>query len=135
MEEMTLRVPVTIKARLTPDLKEKLTAEINEALKNVQTDLQQLEFQARRMIDEQAKVDVTALPQLNANIEAERIKMLNFKQDAEARMERLNQLEIGTEIVQGNLDRTLTVKIGDDLHKLMGAEILLEDGKITAFRM
>lgn len=135
MEEITLRVPVTIKARFTPDLKEKLAAEINEALNNVQTDLQQLEFRARRMIDEQAKVDVNVLPQLNANIEAERIKMLNFKNDAETRMERLNELEFGAEIVQGNLDREITVKVGDDLHKLMGAEILLEDGKIAVLRM
>lgn len=135
MEEMTLRVPVTIKAILTPDLKEKLTSEIEEALRNVQLDLQQLEFKARRTIDEQAKIDVTALPQVNANIEADRIKMINFKLEAEARMERLNQLDIGTEIVQGTLDRTVTVKIGDDLHKFMGAEILLEDGKVSAFRM
>ncbi|MBF1324628.1 MAG: 16S rRNA processing protein RimM, partial [Megasphaera micronuciformis] len=26
------------------------------------------------------------------------------------------------------------VKVGDDLNKLMGLEILLEDGKVAAFR-
>jgi hypothetical protein len=44
------------------------------------------------------------------------------------------QLEIGAEIVQGTMERFITVSVGDDLHKLMGSEILLEDGKVIAFR-
>ncbi|WP_295260525.1 YlqD family protein, partial [Veillonella sp.] len=35
---------------------------------------------------------------------------------------------------QGTLEQTVTVKIGDNLDAMMGAEILLEDGKIVAFR-
>ena len=135
MQEMTLRVPVTVKAKLTEDLKTKLTEELNEAIKNVDLELQQLEFQAKRMLGEQAKVDPQALPELRAQIDAERFKRLDFKRDAEGRLEHLQKLELGSEIVQGNLDRTVTLKIGDDLHKYMGAEILLEDGKIIAFRM
>ena len=44
------------------------------------------------------------------------------------------ELSLGTEIPQGTLEQTVTVKIGDDLDAMMGAEILLEDGKIVAFR-
>ncbi len=135
MEEMTLRVPVNIKARVTAALKEKLAADINEALKNVELELQQLEFHAKRMLHEQEKADPQALPQLRSYLDNERIKRLDFRREAQDRLEHLGRLETGAEIGQGTLDRTVTLKIGDDLHKLMGAEILLEDGKIVAFRM
>ncbi len=32
------------------------------------------------------------------------------------------------------MEQTITVKIGDNLDALMGSEILLEDGKVVAFR-
>ena len=51
------------------------------------------------------------------------------------RLKETAQLEIGTEIVQGNIDRLITVSVGDNLQqRMMRAEILLEDGKIIAFR-
>ncbi len=135
MDEIKLRVPVAIKALVTKDLKDKMRAEIQEALKNVELELQQLEFHSKRVLSEQAKVDIQALPQLRSQMEAERVKRLEFKRESEARLEHLEQLALGSEILQGNLDRTVDLKIGDDLHKIMGAEILLEDGKIIAFRM
>lgn len=49
-------------------------------------------------------------------------------------MKDAKELSLGTEIPQGTLEQTVTVKIGDNLDALMGAEILLEDGKIVAFR-
>ena len=48
-------------------------------------------------------------------------------------MKDAQELTLGTEIPQGTLEQTVTVKIGDNLDAMMGAEILLEDGKIVAF--
>ena len=49
-------------------------------------------------------------------------------------MKEAEKLEIGSEIAQGQMEQTITVKIGDNLDALMGSEILLEDGKVVAFR-
>ena len=46
-------------------------------------------------------------------------------------MKDAQELTLGTEIPQGTLEQTVTVKIGDNLDAMMGAEILLEDGKIV----
>ena len=135
MDEMTLRVPVGVKSILTTQLRNQLKTEMEEALKNIDLELQQLEFQAKRMIAEQSKVNPDNLPRLYDHLDAERFKRLDFQRETQERLERLEKLEIGSEISQGTLDRTVTLKIGDDLHKFMGAEILLEDGKIVAFRM
>jgi hypothetical protein len=108
---------------------------MDEALKNVELELQQLEFQEKRMVAEQHKVDVNGLPQLYAYLDTERSKRTDFKRDTIEQLEHLEKLELGSEIPRGTLDGLVTVKIGDNLRKYMGAEILVEDGVIIAFRM
>ena len=100
----------------------------------VEQDLQQIEFQAKRLLSEQAKIDAQGLIQLRQQIEEEKQKRLNFKADVAAKLKDAEKLELGSEISQGTMEQTITVKVGDDLDALMGSEILLEDGKIVAFR-
>lgn len=134
MESMTLKCPVTIKAKVTEDLKKELSTEIQEKIKQADVELQQIEFHAKRIMAEQAKQDAQGLVQLRHQVEAERQKRLEFKNRLLDKMKETAQLEIGSEIVQGTLERIIEVKVGDQLPQLMNAEILLEDGKVLAFR-
>lgn len=134
MEEMTVRVPVAIKSKVTEGLKAKLIADLQQRLDLVEQDLQQIEFQAKRLLSEQAKIDAQGLIQLRQQIEEEKQKRLNFKADVAAKLKDAEKLELGSEISQGTMEQTITVKVGDDLDALMGSEIMLEDGKIVAFR-
>lgn len=134
MEEMTLRVPVAVKAKVTETLKSKILADLHSRLEMVDQDLQQIEFQAKRMLSEQAKIDAQGLIQLRQQIEEEKAKRLHFKEDVTAKLKEAEELEIGSEVPQGTMEQSITVKIGDDLDALMKAEILLEDGKIVSFR-
>ena len=86
------------------------------------------------MLSEQAKIDAQGLVQIRQQIDAEQQKRLAFKEDVTAKLKEAQELTIGTEVPQGNLEQQITVKVGDDLNAMMGAEILLEDGKIIAFR-
>ena len=134
MEEMTVRVPVTIKSKVTESLKAKLIADLQQRLDMVEQDLQQIEFQAKRLLSEQAKIDAQGLIQLRQQIEEEKQKRMNFKAEVAAKLKDAQTLEIGSEIAQGTMEQTVTIKVGDNLDALMGSEILLEDGKIIAFR-
>lgn len=134
VENLTIKCPVTVKAKVTEDLKAHLAAEIQEAIRKADLELQQIEFHAKRMMAEQAKQDAQGLIGLRQQIDAERQKRLDFKNHMLEKLKETAQLEIGAEVVQGTMDRVVTVSIGDDLHKLMATEILLEDGKIIAFR-
>lgn len=134
VENLTIKCPVTVKAKVTEDLKAHLAAEIQEAIRKADLELQQIEFHAKRMMAEQAKQDAQGLVGLRQQIEAERQKRLDFKNHMLEKLKETAQLEIGAEVVQGTMDRIVTVSVGDDLHKLMATEILLEDGKIIAFR-
>lgn len=134
MEEMTIRVPVTIKSKVTEDLKVKLAADLQHRLDLVEQDLQQLEFQAKRLESEQAKLDLQGIIQLRQQIEENKNQRLSIKADVAAKLKEVEKLDLGSEINQGTFERSVTVKVGDDFDSLMGSEILLEDGKIVAFR-
>ena len=134
MESITLKCPVTIKARVTEELKKTMAAEIQDGLKKAEMELQQIEFHAKRVLSEQAKLDAQGLIALRQQIEDEKQKRLEFKSHMTEKLKATADLEIGAEIVQGTLEQIVTVKVGDDLHKFMAAEILLEDGKVLAFR-
>lgn len=134
MDSITLKCPITIKAKVTEALKKQMAGEIQDAIKKADVELQQIEFHAKRVMAEQAKQDAQGLVALRQQIEGEKQKRMEFKNHMLDKLKETAQLEIGAEIVQGNLERIVTVNVGDDLHKVMGAEILLEDGKVMAFR-
>ncbi|KGF48305.1 16S rRNA processing protein RimM [Veillonella montpellierensis DNF00314] len=134
MEEMTLRVPVTVKAKVTETLKNNILSDLKTRLTMVEQELEQIEVQAKRMLTEQAKIDAQGLIELRQQIEDEKQKRLQFKVEVTAKLEEAEQLEIGSEIAQGTIEQTITVKVGDNLDDCMKSEILLEDGKIIAFR-
>lgn len=134
MEQITLKIPVTIKAKVTDDLKKRLAAEMQEAVNKIDIELQQIDFQAKRIMAEQAKIDPQGLVSIRQQVEEEKQKRLDAKTQYLERIKELAQLEIGVEIVQGQVESVVTLKTGDNLHVAMGTEILLEDGKIIAIR-
>lgn len=134
MESMTLKCPVTIKAKVTEELKKKLSEEIQQNIKQADLELQQIEFHAKRVMAEQAKTDAQGLVGLRHEIEGEKQKRLEFKNHLLEKLKETSKLEIGSEIIQGTLERIIEVKVGDEIPEIMSAEILLEDGKIMAFR-
>ncbi len=134
MESMILKCQVAVKAKVTEQLKARLAAEIQDAIRKADMELQQIEFHGKRAMAEQAKQDAQGLTALRQQIEEEKAKRLDFKAHMTEKLKETAALEPGSEIVQGNLDRMVTVSVGDNLHEIMSAEILLEDGKIIAFR-
>lgn len=134
MDNVTLICPITVKAKVTEGLKKQLAAEIQEAIRKTDMELQQIEFHAKRIMAEQVKQDIQGLTAIRQQVDAEKQKRLDFKSHMHEKLKETAQLEIGSEIVQGNVERVLTVAVGDNLHQMMASEILVEDGKIIAFR-
>jgi len=134
MDKMVVKVPVTIKAKVTEDLKAKIITELKDAVKAASLDMEQFEFSAKRAINEQANQDSNMLGALHEQIDVERAKRTQAKAEVEAKLERAEKLELGSEVGHGQLERTVEIEIGSNLEALLGAEILTEDGKVIAFR-
>ena len=133
MDKMFVRVPVAVKAKVTEDLKLKIIGDLQNTIKQMELDLEQFEFQAKKALH-QAASDLSVLPALREKIEVERNKRVSAKAEAEAKLKRAEDLAIGAEIGHGTLERTVEITIGTNIDALMGAEIVTEDGKVIAFR-
>lgn len=132
MDKMFVRVPVAVKAKVTEDLKLKIIGDLQNTIKQMELDLEQFEFQAKKALH-QAASDLSVLPALREQIEVERNKRVSAKAEAEAKLKRAEDLAIGAEIGHGTLERTVEITIGTNIDALMGAEIVTEDGKVIAF--
>lgn len=134
MDEMQILVPVAVKSKLTEALKTTLLNEINTNLSRVEHDMAQLEFQANGRIAEQAKVNIQAASQPRASFEAQKAQMQQVKEKLTNDKEHLEKLAIGAELNRAPINRLVTIHVGDDMNNIVGGEILVEDGKIIAFR-
>lgn len=134
MDEMTILVPVMLKSKLTEALKSRLLAELEQNLAHVERDLAQLEFEGNAKINEMAKINVQAVAPLRAQIEAQKAQMVQAKDKLTADKEHLEKLALGAELPRGPVNRLVTLHIGDDMNAVRGGEILVEDGKVIAFR-
>ncbi|MBF1348971.1 MAG: 16S rRNA processing protein RimM, partial [Megasphaera micronuciformis] len=52
MDQITLRIPVTVKSKVTQELKDKILKETEQILADIDREMQNLEFQTQRMMSE-----------------------------------------------------------------------------------
>lgn len=132
---MTLQVlrPVTIKAKVTEGLKDRLGKEIRSAMQMLDDEMQQLESQVKR-----AQLTATISPQqqmqLRQLVEQEKAQRNDKKAQLQEEMQAIMALPLGSEIVQGTAQTLTTVAIGDDFDALAATEIVVEDGKVIDIR-
>lgn len=134
MDTISLKIPITIKAKLTDKLRARIVSELTENLKRVDMELGQLDIQERQVLAEQGHNDIQRMQAIRAHFDGERRQRVEFKEKTEKRLDDTNHLAPGAEIVQGQLERIVDVKIGDNIRELMNVEILVEDDKVIAIR-
>ena len=142
MDAISLKVPVTIKAKLTEKLKAKILGDLEEGINRAELEVQQLNIQEKRVmqenqpanLDEPTNEEIQRLQAIQAHFGQERQKRLEYREEALGRKEETEKMVIGAEIVQGTLERQVEVHVGDDMRELMNVEVLVEDDKIIAIR-
>ena len=134
MDSISLKMPVTVKAKLTEKLKTRLMKELEENLSRVELELQQLNIQEQRVLKENEAAGPQAAQAIHAQFGQERAKRQQFQAETQKRHEDLEKLAIGAEIVQGTLERQVEVHVGDNMRDLMNVEVLVEDDQIVAIR-
>lgn len=134
MDEIQVLVPVTVKSKLTEALKNTLLDQLNQNIMNVDNEMTQLDLEVKPRLAEQAKINMQAVAPLRAQYEEQKARMQQVKDKLVADKEHLEKLTIGAEIPRQPLNRLVTLHIGDDMNQVTGGEMLVEDGKIIAFR-
>jgi len=139
MNSIMLKMPVTIKAKLTEKLKTHIVGELTANIERAELEIQQLNLEEQKVIKENNLSELNPddqreLAAIHQHFGAERQKRLEYREQATAKKEETEKLAIGAEIVQGTLERQVEVHIGDNMRELMNVEVLVEDDKIVAIR-
>lgn len=134
MQELTLVVPVTLKAVVTDTLRAELIDEINEGIEQIDFELQQIEFQGRRALGAVERDDLQAAIALRGRIEEEKKKRTEAKTQLSAKVQEVKQLADGSEVPRGNVQALMTVKPGTDLAGMLRAEMIVKDGIVQEIR-
>ena len=135
MDSISLKVPVTVKAKLTEKLRTKMRKEMEEGVSRAELELQQIGIQEKRVMQEAEQGELTpqAIDHINM-IRQERQSRMQYVEQTRAHLEELEKFAEGAEIIQGTLEHQVEVHIGDDMREIMNVEILVEDDKIIAIR-
>ena len=135
MDSISLKVPVTVKAKLTEKLRTKMRKEMEEGVSRAELELQQIGIQEKRVMQEAEQGELTpqAIDHINM-IRQERQSRMEYVEQTRAHLEEIEKFAEGAEIIQGTLEHQVEVHIGDDMREIMNVEILVEDDKIIAIR-
>lgn len=142
MKPLTLKRNVTIKAIVTPRLKEEMTTQLQTFLSQADRQLEQLEFQGKRAVSEVERTNLKPLgPEAKGQIEGirtqvneQKTQLLQQKNQLLQQLSQVTTWEMSQEVVQGQVDSYFEIEPGDNLVQKMNVEIILEDGIVKEIR-
>ena len=131
-----LKRVVMVKAIVTEAFKDNLVKELERAIKNLDTQAQQMDLQAKSyMEDLKKKGMMSQMTAFKHQLDEEKGRQAAARADLLAKVEEAKKLVLNTEFIQGPLEGPITVKAGDNLYKKIGAaEIVVKDGIVQDIR-
>ncbi|TMI80948.1 MAG: hypothetical protein E6H04_07685 [Bacillati bacterium ANGP1] len=133
MASITVQRPVVIKAIVTEAFKRLYVADLEEAIKRVDAIVQQIDVQSRRV-----ELERQVSPQtrnIRAQLEMERQRQEGTRIELQARLREAQDLQLNTEFLQGTIEGTVDVSVGDNLFdKISRTEIIVKDGIVLEIR-
>ena len=133
MASITVQRPVVIKAIVTEAFKRLYIADLEEAIKRVDAIVQQIDVQSRRFELERQVTPQTR--NIRAQLEMERQRQEATRMEIQARLREAEDLQLNTEFIQGTIEGTVDVSVGDNLFdKISRTEIVVKDGIVLEIR-
>ena len=142
MSRLLLKRPITVKVIVTPLWKEEAQQQIQTQINQLDSGLENIEMQGQKaMSDLQKQSIVPPTPEVAKQIEGIQTQVSQKKRELlEKKNELLNQiqqvqtLELGQEIVQGQMESVFRLEKGDNLVKKLRVEIVVKDGVVQEIR-
>lgn len=134
MSKIQILRTLTVKARVTENLKSRLAAELQETIRALDNEVQQLDSALKRAQLTGAALSPQQQMELRRAVELEKQKRGAEKQELLERVRQVTELPLGSEIIQGQVQAVAEVGVGDEWDALFATEILVEDGKVVAIR-
>ncbi len=135
MPSLTITRPIALRVIVTEQFKQEMEAELQEAADTTQRRIDQIDFQARRLLADLQRTDLNQAMQVRQHIEAEKGRHESTRKDLLERVQEVRELELGSEFLRGSLEGTVEIKEGDNLYDKLGkTEIVIKDGVVVEIR-
>ncbi len=143
-DSIQLTRQIAVRTIVTENFKKQVSDEIARNLQQIETEMQQMEFRVKRSIADLEKRagnmaspdDRTQIGNLRAQLEAEKIRLNQLKEDMQGQSKALVELPIGSVVTQFTLESPVEIKVGENLfQKLEGGEVLVKDGIIQEIKL
>lgn len=134
MDSVNIMVPVNIKAKLTEKLKNRMIERMEEDLRNIDLELQQIDFEEQKAAGQIPQDDFQQMQMMRAHFGQVREERQNVRAQIAGQLETTKKLVLGAEIVQHQTNRIVELKIGDNIRDIHNLEVLVEDDVVVAIR-
>lgn len=130
---ITITRPVVIKAVVTESFKRLYIQDLDDAMKRVDSLVQQIDTQIRR-----TELERQITPQSRAvrqQLELERARQEGTRAELTMRLREAQELALNSEFPQGTVESLVEVSVGDNLFNKLGrTELVVKDGLIMEIR-
>lgn len=134
MESITLIRPVMVKVQVTEGYKKAAAAELQEAVRRLEMEINHIDFQEKRLVADLEKKDPAGIKAARQHLEQERQRRIESRQKMLGQLKEIGQLPLGSEVVFARMESPVEVRVGDEWRHVVGVEVVLKDGVIAAIR-
>ncbi|MEO0014521.1 MAG: hypothetical protein RLZZ535_2910 [Cyanobacteriota bacterium] len=138
---LLLKRPITVKAIVTAQWKEEVTQQLQKQVAGLDQQMQQLEMQGKRTIEEITRQAGAANPQvqkqtenIQGQVNQKKAEMLEKKNQFLQQLQQIQLLELDQEVVQAQMESFFRLEQGDNLVKKLNVEVVLRDGVVEEIR-
>ena len=134
-DSVSIKREVILRAIVTEALKTDLDREFGMAIDELDRQITRLDIGARQYVTDLQRTDIQQAMAVRQQIEGEKKRIQQSKDDLIQRRRQVEGLEVDAEIIRGTIESNVEIKVGDNLQTaLRGVEIVLKDDEVVAIR-
>lgn len=134
-DSVNIKREVILRAIVTEALKTDLDTEFGLAIDELDRQITRLDIGARQYVTDLQRTDIQQAMAVRQQIEGEKKRIQQSKDDLIQRRRQVEGLEVDAEIIRGTIESNVEIKVGDNLQTaLRGVEIVLKDDEVVAIR-
>ncbi len=139
---VTLKRPINLKVIVTPRWKDEVQKQLQGQITQLDSQLQQLEVQGNRAINELKQQSISPTPpqvaqqieNIQLQVNQKKTELLEKKNQALQQLQQAQILDLDQEVAQGQMESFFQVKVGDNLVKKLNVELVVRDGVVEEIR-
>ncbi|HUS80874.1 MAG TPA: YlqD family protein [Armatimonadota bacterium] len=134
-DSVIVKRDVVLRAIVTDALKADLDEEFGQAIDELDRQITRLDIGARQYVTDLQRSDIQQAMAVRQQIEAEKRRLQQTKDQLIQRRRQIGELEPGAEIIRGTIEGQTELRVGDNLQTaLRGVEVVLKDDEVVEIR-